>query len=164
SDGTTITGFTNGGTVQTSGFEFDFLWQATDYLSFTGGAAFSDSETTRGDPLPFAPDTKITAGGSWQIPLANGSRFQLDGSYVFTDEILSGNIGQTDEVPFLLPDYSILNGAFGWYSEDDRLSVTLIGKNLLDEQFATTYSGDGFRYQIPRLADRYFGLNFRLAY
>ncbi len=164
SDGTTITGFTNGGTVQTSGFEFDFLWQATDYLSFTGGAAFSDSETTRGDPLPFAPDTKITAGGSWQIPLANGSRFQLDGSYVFTDEILSGNIGQTDEVPFLLPDYSILNGAFGWYSEDDRLSVTLIGKNLLDEQFATTYSGDGFRYQIPRLADRYFGLNFRLNY
>lgn len=164
SDGTTITGFTNGGDVETQGFEADFLWQATDYVSFSGGFALSDAESTRGDPLPFAPDTKVTFAGSWDIPLANGARWQIDGSYIYTDEKLSGNIGQTDENPFLLPDYSILNASIGYHTEDDRLSITLIGKNLTDESFATTYSGDGFRYQIPRDADRYFGLNFRLNY
>ena len=138
SDGTTITGFTNGGTVTTTGIEFDFLWQPTDTLSFAGGAAFSDAESTTGAPLPFAPDTKISTAFSWEIPLAGGSRFQLDGSYIYTDEKLSGNIGQEDEVPFLLPDYSILNASFGWWAEDDRLGVTLIGKNLTDESFAST--------------------------
>ena len=164
SDGTTITGFTNGGDVETQGFEVDFLWQATDYVSFSGGLAVSDAESTRGDPLPFAPDTKVTFAGSWDIPLANGARWQIDGSYIYTDEKLSGNIGQTDEDPFLLPDYSILNASIGYHTEDDRLSITLIGKNLTDESFATTYSGDDFRYQIPRDADRYFGVNFRLNY
>ena len=164
SDGTTITGFTNGGDVETQGFEADFLWQATDYLSFSGGFAVSDAESTRGDPLPFAPDTKVTFAGSWDIPLANGARWQIDGSYIYTDEKLSGNIGQTDEDPFLLPDYNILNASIGYHTEDDRLSITLIGKNLTDESFATTYSGDDFRYQIPRDADRYFGVNFRLNY
>ena len=43
-------------------------------------------------------------------------------------------------------------------------SLSLIGKNLTDESYVTTYSGDGFRYQIPRAADRYFGLNARFNF
>ena len=164
SDGTTITGFTNGGDVQTQGFEVDALWGVTDNFSLIGGFAVSDAESTVGDPLPFAPDTKVSLAASYDIPLDNGSRFELNGNYVYTDEKLSGNIGQTDEVPFLLPDYSILNASFSYFTTDDRLGVTLIGKNLTDESFATTYSGDGFRYQIPRDAGRYFGLNFRLNF
>ena len=164
SDGTTVTGFTNGGDVETQGFEFDFLWAATDNLTFNGGFAISDSESTVGDPLPFAPDTKVTLAGNYEIPLNSGASIRFNGSYIYTDEKLSGNIGQIDEDPFLLPDYSILNGSVGFHTEDDRLSITLIGKNLTDESFATTYSGDGFRYQIPRDASRYFGLNFRLNY
>ncbi|MEM9404375.1 MAG: TonB-dependent receptor, partial [Pseudomonadota bacterium] len=164
SDGTTVTGFTNGGDVETQGFEVDFLIQATEFLSFTGGFAISDAESTTGAPLPFAPDTKASFAGSYDIPLSNGSRIQIDGAYIYTDEKLSGNIGQTDADPFLLPEYTILNGSIGWYSQDDLLSITLIGKNLTDESFTTTYSGDGFRYQIPRDASRYFGVNFRLNY
>ena len=165
SDGTTITGFTNGGDVETTGFEIDFLVAPSEFLKFYGGFAFSDSEAKgSGAPLPFAPDTKYSLGGQWDFPLANGGRLQLNGSYVYTDEILSGNIGQTDEVPFLLPDYGILNASFGYYTPDDKLSVTLIGKNLTDESYATTYSGDGFRYQIPRGADRYWGVDFRVNF
>ncbi|MEL7297499.1 MAG: TonB-dependent receptor [Pseudomonadota bacterium] len=161
SDGTTITGFTNGGDVETSGFEVDFLLQPTDNITLNGGFSISDAESTTGAPLPFAPDTKYSVGGQWDFPLANGATWQLNAAYIYTDEILSGNIGQTDEVPFLLPDYGILNASFGYHSADEKLSVTLIGKNLTDEQYATTYSGDGFRYQIPRGADRYFGINVR---
>ena len=165
SDGTTITGFTNGGDVETTGFEVDFLLQPTDTLTLTGGFAFSEAEAKgSGAPLPFAPETQASLGGQWEFPLANGSRLQLNGTYIYTDEKLSGNIGQTDEDPFLLPDYSILNASFGWHAPEDRLSITLIGKNLTDESFATTYSGDGFRYQIPRDAERYFGVDFTVNF
>ncbi|MEM7432178.1 MAG: TonB-dependent receptor [Pseudomonadota bacterium] len=164
SDGTTITGFTNGGDVETSGFEIDFILQPTDQLTLSGGAAFSDSESTVGDPLPFAPDTKYSVAAAYEWPLASGAHLRLNGSYVYTDEKLSGNIGQTADDPFLLPDYSILNAAFGYHSVDDTFSITLVGKNLTDESFATTYSGDGFRYQIPRDADQFWGVNFRLNY
>ncbi len=145
SDGTTITGFTNGGDVETEGFEFDYLWQVNDNFSLTGGFAFSDAQSTTGADLPFAPDTKISTAASYDIPLDSGSRIQINGSYVFTDEKLSGNIGQSGD-PFLLPDYSILNASIGWWSEDDKLGITLIGKNLTDESFATTYSGNGSRH------------------
>ena len=164
SDGTTITGFTNGGDVETQGFEIDFILQPTDQLTLSGGVAISDSESAVGDPLPFAPDTKYSLAGAYEWPLAGGASLRLNGSYVFTDEKLSGNIGQTAADPFLLPDYSILNAAFGYHSVDDNFSVTLIGKNLTDESFATTYSGDGFRYQIPRDAQRYIGVNMRVNF
>ena len=164
SDGTTITGFTNGGDVETQGFEVDFLLQPTDALSLTGGIALSDAESAQGDPLPFAPDTKITLGGRYDFPLSNGGRIQVDGSFIYTDEKLSGNIGQTDRDPFLLPDYSILNASIGYHSAEESFSVTLIGKNLTDESYATTYSGDNFRYQIPRDAQSYIGVDFGLNF
>ncbi len=164
SDGTTVTSFTNGGDVETQGVEIDFIWQPTDLFSLSGGAAFSDAESAAGDPLPFAPDVKYSIAADYEFPLANGGRIELNGWYIYTDEKLSGNIGDTDENPFLLPDYGILNGSVGYVSVDDKFGLTLIGKNLTDESFATTYIADGFRYTIPRDADRYFGVNFRLNF
>ncbi|MEM8546694.1 MAG: TonB-dependent receptor [Pseudomonadota bacterium] len=167
SDGTTITGFTNGGDVDTSGFEVDVIANVTDELFLAGGIAINDAESANnGDPIPFAPDTKYTLGAQYDIPLSSGSRIQLNGSYVYTDEQLSGNIGQTaaSNPEVVLPDYAILNASIGFHTENDRLGITLIGKNLTDESYATTYSGDGFRYQIPRNADRYFGVDFTLNF
>ena len=168
SSGTTETGFTTGGDVETQGVELDMIWAPTDQLTLNGGFAFSDSSAkVAGSPaLPFAPDTKISFAGNYEWPLASGASMRLNASYIYTDEKLSGNIGQTavSNPEVLLPDYSILNASFGYHTEDDKLSITLIGKNLTDESFATTYSGDGFRYQIPRDASRYFGVNFRLNY
>ncbi len=167
SDGTTITGFTNGGDVETSGFELDFLIAPTDNLTLSGGFAVSDAEAkATGDPLPFAPDTKASLGGDWRVPLADGSNLRFAAQFVYTDSLLSGNIGQTETTnpEVLLPDYTILNASAAWASEDDRLVVTLIGKNLTDESFATTYSGDGFRYQIPRGAESYWGIDLTVNF
>ena len=165
SDGTTITSFTNGGDVETRGVELDVLLQPSDTLTLSGGIAVSRSNAkATGAPLPFAPDTRASLGARWELPLEGGSALRVTGSYVYTDEKLSGNIGQVDAVPFLLPDYTILNASFGWHAPEDRLSIALIGKNLSDESFTTTYSGDGFRYQIPRDAARYFGLDFTVNF
>ena len=48
--------------------------------------------------------------------------------------------------------------------KDDAFRVSLIAKNLTDESYATTYSGDNFRYQIPRDAERYFGVSFKARF
>lgn len=163
SDGTTVTGFTNGGDVETQGAEVDFIWRPMDNWMLSGGIAVSDAEAkTSGAPLPFAPDLKYSLVSDYSFPLASGAEIGFNISYVHTDEQLSGNIGQTDADPFLLPEYDIVNASVGYTSADGRYSVKLIGKNLGDESYATTYSGDGFRYQIPRSADRYFGVNVRL--
>jgi len=164
SDGTTITGFTNGGDVETSGIEIDFIWQVTDTFRLSGGLASSDAESSAGDPLPFAPDLKYSLVGQYDMPLRSGATVRFNGNYVYTDEKLSGNIGQTDAVPFLLPDFGLLNASIGYHSEDEKLALTLVAKNLTDESFATTFAGDGFRYTVPRDADRYFGVNLRLNY
>lgn len=166
SDGVTTTGFTNGGDVETEGVELDFQWQVFDNLLLIGGFAISDAETTLGDDLPFSPDEKYSLSSVYVIPLNDGAEWVVNTSYVFTDEQLSGNIGQ-DELSnpeVLLPDYEIFNASLTYRAPDDQYSVSLIGKNLTDESYATTYSGDGFRYQIPRDAERYFGANFRFNF
>ncbi|MEL7023379.1 MAG: TonB-dependent receptor [Pseudomonadota bacterium] len=164
SDGTTVTGFTNGGDVETSGFELDVLANINENFFVSGGVAVSDATSVNdSQEIPFAPDLKYSIAGQYDIPMDGGRRIQINGSYVYTDEQLSGNIGQTGGV-FLLPDYAILNASVGYFTEDDKLGITLIGKNLTDESYATTFSGDGFRYQIPRNADRYFGIDFVLNF
>ena len=166
SDGTTVTGFTNGGDVETSGFEVDMLWQATENFNLSGGFAISDAETTLGAELPFAPDLKVTLMADYNWPLATGALVNWNLIYTHTDEQLSGNIGQneTTNPEVLLPDYSILNGSVSYITSNDKYKVSLIFKNITDESFATTYSGDGFRYQIPRLADSYFGVSARASF
>lgn len=162
----TTTGFTNGGDVETEGFEVDLTLQASENLKIIAGAALSDAETVSGEELPFAPDTKYSISSEYVIPSNEGGEWAINASYVYTDEQLSGNIGQNEQTnpEVLLPDYSILNASLTYRAPDDNYSVSLVGKNLTDESYATTYSGDGFRYQIPRDADRYFGVNFRFNF
>jgi len=61
----------------------------------------------------------------------------------------------------LLPDYGILNASLAFSFDDDAYRISLIGKNLTDKSYMTTYTGDNFRYQIPRDADRYFSVQLR---
>lgn len=178
-DGVFITRLTNAGSVVTEGFEFDFIWQATDNLNLYGGLASVDAEVdefrcpvgldtcdgSSGADLPFSPDLKYSLAGDYTWELDN-MEVILNASYVYTDEIYAGGPGGTaDNNPeLLLPDYAILNASLAFSFDDDAYRVSIIGKNLTDEQYVTTYSGDGFRYQIPRDADRYFGVQFRARF
>ena len=166
SDGTTVTGFTNGGDVETQGIELDFRWLVTDSFSLSGGFASSQAETVLGDELPFAPDSKYSVVADYYIPLDGDSSLNINAAYIYTDDQLSGNIGQNaaSNPEVVLPDYGILNGSISYEIDDGKYKISLIGKNLTDEAYATTYSGDGFRYQIPRAADRYFGVSFRASF
>ena len=182
STGVTITRLTNAGDVSTQGIEADLLWQPTEFIQVGGGFASVDAEIDRfncpiepttglpppncsarsGLDVPFSPDLKYSFYGQWVVPL-NDMELIFNGSYVHMDEqqsLLPGNDGSFNPAA-LLPDYDIFNLSAGLSLMEDKFRVTLIGKNLGDESYVTTYSGDGFRYQLPRDADRYFGLNVR---
>ena len=175
-DGVFITRLTNAGSVITEGIEADVLWQVTDQFTVSGGFASVKAEVDEfrcpvglasctgnsGADLPFSPDLKYSAVGeyTWEMDEMN---IILNGSYVYTDEIFAGAPGATAQSnpEALLPDYGILSASLAFSFDDDAYRISLIGKNLTDESFITTYSGDGFRYQIPRDADRYFGVQLR---
>ena len=182
STGVTITRLTNAGDVTTDGFEVDFIWTPTDNFSLSGGFAAVNAEIdsfncpidpTTGLPpaacsdrsgldVPFAPDLKYSLMGNYVIPMENMDII-LNASYVYTDEqrsTLPSNSGTFSPVT-LLPDYDIINASVAFSFNEDQFRVTVIGKNLTDESYVTTFSGDGFRYQIPREADRFFGINLR---
>lgn len=181
-DGVTVTRLTNAGSLTTQGVEADLLWQVNDRFTLSGGFSSVKAEVdefkcpvgastctgSSGADLPFSPDLKYSVVGeySWDV---DDMRIILNGSYVYTDEIFAGAPGAVvgavgapgNNREALLPDYGILSASLAFSFNDDAYRVSIIGKNLTDESFITTYSGDGFRYQIPRDADRYFGVQLR---
>ncbi len=185
STGVTITRLTNAGDVSTEGFEADFLWKPMDNVSIGGGFASVDAtidafrcpldpvtglppagcSTRSGLDVPFSPDLKVSLYGEWLIPL-NNMDLVFNGSFVHTDEQyadLPGTDGNFNPAA-LLPEYDIINLTASLSFNDDQFRISLIGKNLGDESYVTTFSGDGFRYQVPRDADRYFGIGFKAAF
>ncbi len=175
STGVTITRLTNAGNVSTQGIEVDLALQATEQLKLIAGIARTDATideffcpvgeqcTDRsGLDVPFSPDLKYMISLNYFTELEE-MNITWNSSYVYTDKqkaTLPTNTGEfSPEV--MLPDYAILNASIKFSFDDDNFQITLIGKNLTDESYYTSYSGDGFRYQVPRDADRYFGLQLR---
>ncbi|MCC5452911.1 TonB-dependent receptor [Rheinheimera sp. UJ51] len=175
STGVTITRLTNAGKVSTEGFELDVAWQATRDFRLSAGLSKTAAEIDKffcpdgqactdrsGLDVPFSPDLKYSFSADY-ITEWNDIDVLMNASYVYTDEQYSdlpNNSGQFNPAS-LLPDYALLNVSIAFSFNDDAYRITLIGKNLLDENFFTTYSGDNFRYQVPRDADRVLGVQFR---
>ncbi len=176
--GTATTTLTNAGDISTEGVEVEFVWQPSENFQLSGGVASIDAEIDRfncpvgvpasactdrsGLDVPFSPDLKYSLNANYVMEFSNFDMI-FDASFVHMDEQLAtlpSNSG-TFAPQALLPDYDILNASLAFSFADDKYRLTLIGKNLGDESYVTTFSGDGFRYQIPRDAERYFGASFR---
>lgn len=172
--GAIFTRLTNAGDVSTSGAEIDFVWQPSEPLKVYGGLAWVNAEidafncppgtacsTRAGLDIPFAPDLKFSVTADYTLKKSKYT-VNFNSALIYTDEqyaTLPNNAGVLDPES-LLPDYTLVHLFVTFASLDNSFKVTLIGKNLLDDSFAVTYSGDRFRYQIPREAERHFGLAF----
>jgi iron complex outermembrane receptor protein len=178
-DGTCITRLTNAGDVTTEGVELDFMWRPIESFTLSGGIASISAEIDKfncpievvgcssrsGLPVPFAPDLKYSLMAEYVMAM-DRTDIIINGTFVHTDEQvgdLPGNDGSQNPAA-LLPEYDILNASIGFSFAEDRYRITLIGKNLTDESFTTAYGGDNFRYQVPRDAERYFGVGFRASF
>ncbi|WP_281560019.1 TonB-dependent receptor [Thalassomonas sp. RHCl1] len=178
STGVCITRLTNAGDVSTRGIEADFFWQAGDNLEFYGGVSLVQARIDKfncplgqacsarsGLEVPFSPDRKYSIAANYYLA-TEGVQIKINTSYSYTDE-------QYAELPdnegifapaSLLPSYGLWNAAIEFSFADDKYRLSLIGKNLADNSYTNTYSGSGFRYKIPRNADRYFGLSLQVNF
>jgi len=186
STGVTITRLTNAGKVSTKGVEVDLLWNATANLSFNVAVAANDAQIEEfncpldplsGEPpadctsrsgldLLFSPNLNFTIGSNYALAIGESDMAIFDVSWAHIDEqnsLLPSTLGSFNPVS-RLPGYDTLNVSVSYEIDDGQYRVTVFVKNVLDKSFVTTHSGDNFRYQIPRDADRFLGLNFRATF
>lgn len=178
--------------MRTRGIEIDGSWAPTSWLTLTGSVALNEAEirafnspinpTTgvpdfpdgifAGEDLLFSPDVNYNIGANFDYPITDEIDVFLNTTFAHVDEqesFLPGGSPDPAVNPFpipaqgLLPDYNLWDLSFGMRFQDSY-TATFIVKNLLDESFVTTNSGDAFRFQIPREADRYVGVNFRAEF
>ncbi|MEY4721925.1 MAG: hypothetical protein RIQ46_1650 [Pseudomonadota bacterium] len=176
--GVVVSRFTNAGKVSTRGFEADFNYVPVDGLTISGGMAYTDAKVDKfralpganpadiipsGTPLLFAPKWKGTLGIDYRGPVAEGLDLFLGGQFN----------GQSKQLSIFSPNaavralgtingYSLVNLSAGVGDSDDGWKVLLQVRNLFDQAYVghkeSGGPGGSIRFQIPRDADRYWGV------
>ena len=174
---TLITTLTNAGKVTTGGLEIEFQAQPTDRLTLSGGFAYTEARidafftppgstpTVRdGTALPLSPKYKASAVAEYSIPFGN---FEIVPNVViaYQDEQFSD---LNEPAALRIPGYTTVDLSVAVKDADDRFRIALVGRNITDENFTAlkTAGGPGGapRLQIPRDADRYFGIQARFNF
>ncbi|WP_277873303.1 type IX secretion system membrane protein PorP/SprF [Sphingomonas paeninsulae] len=113
----------------------------------------------------------------WKGSLSADYRWRTGGSFDFTFGA-QGNY-QSSQLSTFSPDpviralstihnYGLVNLSAGIVDANDRYRLTFQVRNLFDQSFAAAITNGGpggaYRYQIPRDADRYFGVTARINF
>jgi len=182
--GVVVTRFTNAGKVSTRGVEVDFSLRPIDDLSFTGGVAYTDAHVDAFNVAPGAAATAIIPAGTklgyapeWKGSVSADYRLRTGGAFdVFLGA--QGNF-QSSQLSIFSPDavvrrfgtiapYGLVNLSAGIGDSEDRYRLTVQVRNLLDKSYAAALQSGGpggsYRYQIPRDADRYWGVTGRVKF
>lgn len=172
--------FTNAGLVVNSGVEFDFMAKLSENLNFYGGVAYlneADIESPACDDqcdtqiqgrLPLAPEWKVVVGGDYQTQLSRRLQLSVGLNYSFRDDMFSDN----GEDPLeRLDSVGLLDLKIGLSDFESTHRVNLIVNNVTNEHFAEQIiccAANGsmplLRLQIPRNADRYFGIEYKYSF
>lgn len=179
--GVVVTRFTNAGEVSTRGVELDFNYRPARHTTISGGLAYTDAHVDQFNVAPGAAATAVIPSGTklgyaptWKGSISADHRFET-GS--FADITLGGSMnGQTKQLSLFAPDavqrrlgtipgYTLFNLSAGLVDPNDKWKVTAQIRNLFDKAYPAAIVNGGvsgsYRYQIPRDADRYFGISAR---
>jgi len=168
-NGAVVSNLTNAGTVKSEGFEADLVVAPVDGLTLRASAAYADARVKEFNPnpltnapsaingtqLPLAPKFVYTLGGDYERDLG-GVVLYLNTDFRHTSRQFSdlGEAGPID--PF-----GIWNASIGFSDPDDKYRVTFHARNITDDSYVLLNVSNGQRLQIPRDADRYFGISLR---
>ncbi len=179
-----VSRFTNAGEVSTRGVELDVSAVLIDGLSITGGLAYTDAHVDafkvvpgaaladiipNGTPLLFAPKWKGTLGidyrttitGNMDIFLGTQISGQTNQLSIFSPSAATRVLGTID-------GYSLVNLSAGIGDSNDGWKLMFQVRNLFDTAFIAHKESGGpggsVRIQIPREADRYFGVTGRINF
>ncbi|MFM7377724.1 MAG: TonB-dependent receptor [Erythrobacter sp.] len=171
-NGATISNLTNAGKVKSEGFEADLVVNPVDGFNLRASAAYADARVkefnpnpTTGAPdarngtvLPLAPKFTYTIGGDYTRELGAVTLY-LNTDYRHTSTQFS-DLGQSPTTR--IDPYGIWNASLGFSDPDDKYRVTFHARNIADESYVLLNIENGRRLQIPRDADRYFGVSLRV--
>ncbi|HEX7858258.1 MAG TPA: TonB-dependent receptor [Sphingobium sp.] len=180
--GVVVTRFTNAGKVSTRGVEVDFSLRPIRDLSLNGGVAYTDAHVDAffqptpttpvipsGTPLAYAPkwkgslsaDYRWRTGGPVDLYLGAQGNFQSSQLSIFSPTL-------SDRVFGTIAPYGLVNLSAGIGDSADKYRLTFQVRNLFDKSYiAAVQTGGpsgGLRYQIPRDADRYWGVTGRVNF
>lgn len=182
--GVVVTRFTNAGDVSTRGIEADLNWRPARGLTITGGIAYTDAHVDAFNVAPGAAATAIIPSGTplgyapkWKGSLSADYRWRTNGpiDLFFSAQ---GNF-QSSQLSLFAPDpvqralgtipaYGLVNVSVGVGDKNDKYRLTFQVRNLFDQSYAAAIvnggPGGSYRYQIPRDADRYWGVTGKVSF
>ncbi|MCH2238625.1 MAG: TonB-dependent receptor [Sphingomonadales bacterium RIFCSPHIGHO2_01_FULL_65_20] len=168
-NGAVVSNLTNAGSVKSEGFEVDLLAVPVDGWTLRASGAYADATVKRFNPnpatnapdarngtqLPLAPKFTWTIGTSYERDLG-GFKMYLDTDFRHVSRQFS-DLGEQGPIAA----YGIWNGNIGFSDPDDNYRVSFLARNITDKAYALLNVSAGQRLQIPRDADRYFGISLR---
>ncbi len=135
--------------VTSQGVETDIIWNLPiDGLSLQGGAAYTEAEygdntgwATPANGLSRLPGSRLTNAPLWtatnavtyETPLFGGAALGLihvDARYV-SSQATASDLNPTK----IQPEYTLVNARVGLSSANERISLELWSRNVLDEEF-----------------------------
>ncbi|HEU0225067.1 MAG TPA: TonB-dependent receptor [Steroidobacteraceae bacterium] len=159
----------NAGEAEIKGLELDMRWQATDHLAFSSSLAYTDFEfldyigqcafgqpsdagdglncNYRGKTNEFVAPWVITLGSQYRRPIGSNLVLHLGADVYYSDQYF---VAPTLDARQMQESYYKVNGRVGVGSQSGSWDVSLIGKNIFDEQILP-YGND------TPLAGRTFG-------
>jgi len=153
----------NAASADINGIEFDMRWAASDYLTITGGLAFTDFEFSdfengqcyfgatsdvvfggidfcsyTGNSNQMVSDTQGNVTFDYRRPVGNNLEFSGALDVFFTSEY---DASATYDPALVQDGYSMVNARIALGSETGRWQVALLAKNITDEKILT-FGGD----------------------
>lgn len=189
-NGAVTTTIINAGDVSTRGFEADWLVRPSRNFTINGGIAYTDARVdffrpppaaqagnaiVPGTPLAFAPKFRGSLGVNYTIePASLPFGIELGAQATFTDKQLSGLQATNTPAQVLvqggltIPAYEQVDLSLAAVGDGDRYRIAFLVKNVFNTHYASTIATGGpggtLLYQIPRDADRYFGVTARFKF
>lgn len=176
-NGTTSQGFTrfNVPEVETSGLEFEGAWALQQGLRLDFSAGFLSNELTRVDEdfatvvgagsiedaqrleLKNSPEFSGRLAFSYERALGSGAALIAAADYAYSTEFFTLT---ANDLVSKRDDGGTLGARMAWRSPDDRLQISVWGRNLTDEQFVTAAAVG----QVYLIAPRTYGIDARYQF
>ena len=182
--GVVVTRFTNAGVISTTGIEMDLSYRPTKNTTFGASLAITDAHVVNFKAAPGAAATAIIPTGTslayaptWKGSVMFEQRFETN-SFADVTMGMTANF-QTKQLSLFSPDpvqrelgtipgYGLVNAQISLIGKDDNWKLSFQVRNIFDKAYAAAIINGGvsgsYRYQIPRDADRYWGVSARISF
>jgi iron complex outermembrane receptor protein len=166
--------------LETKGVEVDLGWSPTANLNLRGSVAWLESEfqdfltddpiipgtleqQVAGNVTSQAPEWKWNVGADYTIPFANGASLLVSGDVSYQSRVF---FDEFNRAPFTEEGYALVNGSLTYNFADERLSLSVWGKNLTGEDKFADVSFSAFGQVLSKqwIPPRTYGATVRYEF